>query len=270
MKTFSDEEFVALVNANDTQYKLPEHIGGFYFLVEIVTDEISTGIGTDMTAYLQRWELSTATTMKDKIYFIFKMWGNLPNHMLVNKDISEHEGKEIAVPKATIFSILNNLYKQVPTVFSQANLFKTQVVNKYLDGFNRNETGKCEVCGYDGITKCGVFQIIRTSSFPYEHGTAPNFGNAQGGFDLAFADVNQRVPRGSIYFYKLAETHTMHSFCSLKCAFEYSVQTKSIVNYLDPAADGRIRTITPDILKINNNLGLPEEMKYRGQPSGKI
>ena len=117
---------------------------------------------------------------------------------------------------------------------------------------------------------CGVIQIMRSSSFPYEYGTSPNFGNAQGGFDLAFADVNQHVPHGSIYFYKLADAFTPHNFCSLECAFEYSVKTNSIVNYPDPVAESTIRAITPDILKINHNLGLPEIMKYRGQPSGKM
>ncbi len=270
MKTFTHEEFIALVSANHTLFKLPEQKDGFYCLVEIVTDEITTGIGTDMTAYQQSWELSAARTIINRVYFIFKMWGHLPNQVQLHKNISEHEGKEFAVPKETILALLKNLFKQFPTVFSMANLLKTQVVNKYLDGFNRNEMGKCEVCSYDGITKCSVFQIIRTSSFPYEYGTAPNFGNAQGGFDLAFADVNPHTPRGSIYFYKLAETDTIHKFCSLKCAFEYSVQTNSVVHYLDPATQGKIRGITPDILKINNHLGIPEEMKYRGQPCGNM
>jgi tetratricopeptide (TPR) repeat protein len=53
-------------------------------------------------------------------------------------DLSEHEGKEIAVPIKSVFQILNNLGSKVPHVFNEENLIQTQVIKYYL-GHSRDE-----------------------------------------------------------------------------------------------------------------------------------
>jgi len=139
MKTFNHEQFIKLVTSNNAKFKLPEQINGFYFLLEIETDEMNTGIGTDKTIYLQRWELHDDVTINNSAYFLFKMWGQIPDHMLVHKDISEHEGKEIAVPVRTILSILNNLSQQASQLFNEDNLLKTQTIKKSLNRPDKEE-----------------------------------------------------------------------------------------------------------------------------------
>jgi tetratricopeptide (TPR) repeat protein len=133
MKIFNGEQIMTLFHTCDTVFKLPEQVNGFYFKIEIETDEISTGIGTDETEYLQHWELHNATVIDNKEYFLFKMWGKLPDHMVEYKDMSEHEGKEIAISTQIVFQVLNNLGAQAPEAFNIENLKKTQVIKNYLD-----------------------------------------------------------------------------------------------------------------------------------------
>lgn len=129
---------------------------------------------------------------------------------------------------------------------------------------------ECEVCHSKPIFKSSVFKILKSATFDFEMGKSPNFGNAQGGYDLAFSDVNQYHTKGMIYFYKMSEFNTVHNFCSLKCAFEFSVRQNSLVLYPDPDKQDKIRGISPDIIKINQGLGNPEELKYKGQPCGNM
>lgn len=132
MKIFNSEQIMTLFRSCDTLFKLPEQVNGFYLKIEVKTDEISTGIGKDKTEYLQHWELHNATVIDNKEYFLFKMWGKLPEHMFEYKDISEHEGKEIAIPIQVIFQVLNNLGAKAPEVFNLENFKKTQVIKNYL------------------------------------------------------------------------------------------------------------------------------------------
>lgn len=129
---------------------------------------------------------------------------------------------------------------------------------------------KCAICKSIPTFKSSIFKIQKSASFKYELGKTPEFGNSDGGYDLAFSDVNQRHPVGTIYFYKMAENNSLANLCSLKCAYEYSSLNKSLVLYPDPNDEGKIRGISPDILEINKGLGVPEELKYRGQPCGEM
>ena len=123
----------------------------------------------------------------------------------------------------------------------------------------------CEICKSKEVLKFNVFKILKSTNQPLKLGDQPSLS---GNLGIAFSDVNKFNPNGTLYFYETAESNSIHYLCSLKCAFDFAVETNSLVLYPDPDKQGGIRAIFPDLLKINENLGLPEESKYRGQPAG--
>ena len=132
MKVFKHEEFINLLMKNDGIVKLPEHGNGFYFLVIINASEVETGIGKDNQPFQQNWELIEEIRLNNTLYFVFNMWGQLPENLKIDKNVSQYEGKIFAVPANTIFDILNNLASQDPYRFSINNLKKTQAIGKYI------------------------------------------------------------------------------------------------------------------------------------------
>lgn len=133
MKVFSHDEFFELAHSGDAIFKIPEQLGGGYFLMELVDTELTTGIGIDINKYQQNWEIEDDRIINNTPHFIFRMWGNLPDNIKVYKDISNHEGKEIAVPVKTIFDIIEKLALHDPVRYDVENLRKTQTIKKYID-----------------------------------------------------------------------------------------------------------------------------------------
>lgn len=132
MKVFTHDAFVQLLSRENTVIKLPEQHFGFYFLIIFYLNEKATGIGEDEVEFQQNWELTNYVKIDNLLHFVFKMWGQLPGNLKIEKDISQHEGKEFAVPANTIIGVLNNLARQDPLHFSLANLQKTQILNKFI------------------------------------------------------------------------------------------------------------------------------------------
>lgn len=90
-------------------------------------------------------------------------------------------------------------------------------------------------------------------------------------FDWAFSDLSQKTPEGTLYLYKFnADKSSWHQLCSLECAYDFSVKNNSLVFYPDEEREGYTRGLSPDIIKINRALGIPDENKYRGQPGFKM
>lgn len=134
--------------------------------------------------------------------------------------------------------------------------------------FNKKKKTGCEVCHTKNIIKFTSFKIEESAKFPFELGKEQDPSKVLRGFGMAFSDVTQKKPKGTIYLYKIPGPFSVHEFCSLKCAYEYSLASNSLVSYPDPEKQGKIRGISPDIVEINKNLGNPEELKYRGHPAG--
>ena len=132
MKVFQHEEFIDLLMRDNSIVKLPEHGNGYYFMIIVNTSEIETGIGMDNVPFEQNWELFEEMRMNNILYFIFKMWGQLPGNLKIEKDVSQYEGKIFAVPANTIMSILNKIAPQDPQRFNIVNLKKTQTIGKYI------------------------------------------------------------------------------------------------------------------------------------------
>lgn len=125
---------------------------------------------------------------------------------------------------------------------------------------------KCEVCGSKDSASMNVIKILDHQSRPYTYDANATYSLIPDGFTLAFSDVNIKSPHGTMYFYKLGNSNAFHLICSLQCAFNYSVKESALVIYKDPDNNTILRGITPQILKINKGLGIPEIAKYRGQP----
>jgi len=132
MKVFEHKEFIQLLMRENTIIKLPEQSNGFYILIIFYLNEIETGIGKDDIEFQQNWELTKDVMIANSLHFVFEMWGQLPDNIKIEKDISHHEGREFAVPANTIISVLNNLSAQDSLRFSLNNLQKTQVLSKYI------------------------------------------------------------------------------------------------------------------------------------------
>lgn len=115
-----------------TVIKLPEQSNGFYFLIIFNLTEAETGIGQGHQKFQQNWELTHDFQINNILHFVFKMWGVMPDNLKIDRDITNHEGKEIAVPATTILGVLNNLASQDPLRFSLVNLQRTQVISKYI------------------------------------------------------------------------------------------------------------------------------------------
>ncbi|MBV6462495.1 MAG: hypothetical protein HJHJAOHD_02646 [Flavobacteriales bacterium] len=132
---------------------------------------------------------------------------------------------------------------------------------------------KCEICASNNVGPFIVYKLAKSNKIAYST-TNPHAGlkmaDDLGGFDFAFTDTNPNKPNGNMYLYKTASDLGQHSFCSLKCAYDYSKKTNTIVLYQDPENLKLLRGITPDIIEINSALGNPEYAKYRGQPAGNI
>jgi tetratricopeptide (TPR) repeat protein len=114
-------------------FKLPDQISGYFLMIELESNEINAGIGKNSSVFLQRWELTHETTINSEQFFIFKFWGVLPDNLVLDIDISQHEGKEIAVPTMTIFGILNNLSQRGPQIFNNQKFQKTQGIKHYFN-----------------------------------------------------------------------------------------------------------------------------------------
>jgi hypothetical protein len=132
---------------------------------------------------------------------------------------------------------------------------------------------KCEICGAGDITTFIVYQLTKRTKIPFSL-TNPHEGikvmKDLGGYDIAFSDTNKSRPEGNMYLYETGSDLGHHNFCSLKCGFEFSKKTNTLVLYQDPENMKQLRGITPDIIEINIGLGNPESTKYRGQPAGNI
>lgn len=132
---------------------------------------------------------------------------------------------------------------------------------------------KCEVCGTSDTKTFMVYQLTKRTKIPFST-TNPHTGTKivddLGGYDIAFTDTNESNPEGSMYLYETGADLGKHNFCSLKCGFDFSKKTNTLVLYQDPDNLKQLRGITADIVEINNGLGNPESIKYRGQPAGNL
>jgi hypothetical protein len=128
------------------------------------------------------------------------------------------------------------------------------------DNFNP-QTKKCENCGinYPSVGKKYMSKLIFETykeTIKLGHLQLSN-GILKYGFDVAFSDVSEKNPNGTLYQFKTDNNFKAVNLCSNECSIEYCNKNNCIIYYIDLMNGGKMRILskyTPDINEKLQNL----------------
>jgi hypothetical protein len=256
-------------NLQSGKYETGKH----HLIVKLTAPEMLTGISQSQEDVFQEWELierlDFSENSRDGVY-VLQACGNVPCFANDFCDNEHHEGKRLNISQ-NFFEMKFVAAMYVDDRFSDKKLKNTiGLENVTFKESTVYELAKiCDCCGNENsVEKYIIYKIKEYRKIPFRIGDQPKFDGFE--FHIAFSDVNKSNPNGTIYAYQYVDLNETHNFCSLKCAFDYSVQENVLAIYQDPVKDNHLRAVFPYVVEINENLGLSEDLKYRGQPAGSI